>query len=449
MTGVGAGILLKRITYSMIYIDRDMNRWQSPGNARQYLLVTSGWGSGSFSVLPDVTNGAPSIHTAFTGAWAIKQLAEAWYDAGPDNSIGRIRGTYTAGPNMNASGDANWQSFTQIGNSDTSLTFTSSDVATSAAGTGVTFELIATGTNRFALVQHLYQVAGGAEGTEYGSDWTNLRVIGNHGLPIATTSSGTDGIRCSDIAAHAAAQVGVRVGRIDSSNFVTPQSAYYDPTVPEQVVDDMARLLGWHWGVWEGTSVFDIDPRFFFTAPPTSPNVSVDFTDCEAFDLTERFSQLHDSAVLMWADASGHSGTVTITKKNDRLPYGVHQELLLQSGTMKQTDAEALAATQLAVDQLDSQFAGSAILPRVTDTAIGKRFSHLLKAGRDRIQVLGLPQNTSQLGEPLERVDAFRISRVSVTVGDDGPQTTIDFDTGASLLDTLNARQELVQTLAG
>lgn len=461
VTGVGAGILLKRKTYSMVYIDRDLTRWQPMGSTRRVANLGAGsFGLHDFDITPDTTDGSPRLAMEVDAEWVstARPLCEAWYDAGSANLIGVLRANWERASNTTST---NWTWLGSLAGDDNASApnTDTGDLQAEPASTG-SFSLSATGRHRFALLQFNFTsaIANTSPAAQFAVWWDDVRVFGDHGLPIAATTGGSDGLRCSDIARHAFQEAGpdLAEGQIDSSIAIL-HSAYHDPVAPEQVIDDMSLFVGWHWGVWEATSIFDLRPRYFFTAPPTRPTLSVLYEDCQAFDITERLSEMHDSARMVWIDSVGKTGVAESDILHPRLPVELHQELLVQAGNMNQDDAEALLALILASDQSNSRFAGATTLPSVVSqidrtgeaNLHSKLPSYLIRPGRDRIQVIGIPNNVSNISGPFDRIDSFRVKRITVTVEDGTIRTQIEFDAGASLLDTLNAKLDTTQVLAG
>lgn len=454
VAGVGAGIELKRKTYSMVYIERDVSRFQGASRQRRLTNLSSNYSNTEHSVSIDTTDGSPSLDTEVDGEWTTSSLpiCEPIYDAGAGNTIDSIKGTWTRNSNTTNT-DWSWAVYFSANDAITlghQLTADLQNEPTSSSTFSVTSDR---SDHRFVGLRFYFanSLANTWPGLIYGLQWTNLRIFGPHGITPVTTTSQLEGLRCSDIARHAFQQVGccLHLGVVEQSAITIPQSAYREPVYPEQVVDDMARYAGWHWGVWEGADLFSLTPRFFFQARPVDPTISVHYRQCEDLDLTERLSSQHNQAKIIWQDAVGSSGMTTVTKDNYRLPAGVTQELLLGSGLLIEDEAETLATTLLAVDQLDNNFAGSTTLPEYVTGSTNERIpSHLIRPGRDKIQIVGLPL-TSPVAGSTDRADVFRVHRLTVAVEDKRIRTQIEFDTGASLLETLNARLETIQTLTG
>src|SRR5205085_12245166 len=112
---------------------------------------------------------------------------------------------------------------------------------------------LAAPARRFAAAQLRYSNASQTGNQIYGVYW-QLAVYGRHGLPRqAFPGGGPDGFSPSDIARHALSQVvGVQPGVIlDATSYIVPHAVYRTPTTPDVVINDMAKLMGWSWGMWE------------------------------------------------------------------------------------------------------------------------------------------------------------------------------------------------------
>jgi hypothetical protein len=454
VTAVGQGGALKRNPYREIYLDRALGRWQQASTRRQVALA-SGYTLSGPSVEPDPLTGTPSVKVQCEGPWTtLLPLSEAWYDAGPTARIARLLADWKGDPNTM---DANWQIQAVLSDFDTHGLLPGDYTATGdlwpgGAVTSGSIDLARPGA-RFADLQVQHTVLnGGTNGLSYTARWSNIRVLGTHGLALRA-AGGTDGLWCSDVALDAVKRsgAGFELGDVrDASGYLLPHLVYEQRTTPEQVVTDMARLLGWHWGVWEPSPLGSV-PRFFFCPPPEEATAIVDYADCEGLDLTEQLSAMHDQAIVAFTDPAQGAGEQLVTRPHPRLPEGIHQQLLLDAGTSTAAAAAAIAATQLALDQAQARVAGSCTLPPFVMTAAGAlRPSILLRPGRDRIRVLGLPTTGSLVDDQAARVDTFRIRRLSVSSDGRGvPTAQVEFDAGADLIETLQARLAVAAALAG
>jgi hypothetical protein len=456
VTAVGPGAALKDQTMSMVYIDRALGRWQGPSRARQIALLGVNFAApNAGAATPDTTTGLPALDTGFDegGGWGAtsKPIAEAWYDAGDGNLLGRIRADWAKTATVSSGADGNW---VWEGALETDDLDSSSDSTgdLQAAGPG-SADRAATTSRRFAMLRLYYNAAGGTAGSNlrYSIYWTNLRVFGDHGLTIRGASAALEGFYPSDIADHARGLAGgIAAGIITpSTSYIVPHVAYYTRVAHEQIIDDMAKLLGWHWGVWEPLNPFDTTPRLDFRAPPTDATASVMREDCQQLKLTQRLSDFHNRAEIRWTDPAGTSGTAVVTLANPNMPTGLTRTLQLDAGTSTALVAAQIGTDALALEQQQARAAGSVILPAMVMTPGGMLPSHLLRAGLDRLKIIGLPSAGAWTDADTRRYDVFRVRRVTVARDQNGaPRTTAELDSGANLLEVLNARLAIDAALA-
>jgi hypothetical protein len=260
-------------TVSMIGLDRGLGRWQGPSRARQLaLLGGSRSPQGGGTVTPDATTGIPTLDTGFdeSGGWSSssRPIVEAWYDAGDGNLIGRIRADWTRGVNVqgNVATDGNWQWAAAVATDDTdSARDTTGDLQATGPGT---VDLAATASRRFAYLQFLYNAAGGTDQSNlrYSVYWTNLRVIGDHGLTIQGATAATEGLLSSDLEAYILRRWAPLLnfttgpdGTILPSAFVISHFAYPERTKASELIKAALRFELREWAIWEDRTYFSND----------------------------------------------------------------------------------------------------------------------------------------------------------------------------------------------
>ena len=463
IAGEGFGAQLKDNNGSMVFIDRDLTRWGSWSATRQRNLAASyGTDAISWSVVPDSVTGLPSISATFEGGTVNLPLAEVWYDAGPQNQIGRMRFGKTTMINLGA--------YPTDGHNLVEVTLHSGDDASGEIGGGqilsqspFSYDITPTGQERYATIQFYYSTSGsaGSTGATYGWQISNISIIGDHGLTLQLPAGGTayvdDGFEAADIARYAvlmamAQGAKIQLGQIDPTGYTVTHYVQYTPVAFEQMVSDMAQLSGGcHYGVWESNSpLFDDTPAFVFLQPRDEATIFTSLADCDEIDLSERLSALYNTATVTWQTPDGSTGATTVTLPNGILDLnGIGRTITYDLGTS--TDAAAATFATFALQALFGQQrgAGSVTLPKSIRTGGGAyRGAHTLKAGIDRLQINDIPFRTGLIaGNP--DANAFRISRVEVSVQDGTPGTRVELDTGPNLIETLQARLQLATHIAG
>jgi hypothetical protein len=449
VTALGKGAVLKDVPHQQLYVDRDLSQWGPASNRRrQQLLAANFQEQGEWEVIPDQTNGLPAITQHFsrvvstltTGPFA---HVETWYDA-LGNTIAYMYYDHTfSGSNVN------WSVLASLSTDD--VTTNGLDSTASLGGTSTAGYITATATRKFALLSAFYQLTTSSDG-EFREYWRNLAVYGDHGL----TRRGSDpgGFYPSDIVAFALNRdypgaIDLRIQ--DTPGYIVRHlNAYRKAVELEQVPDDMAKLVGYHWGVWEPNSPFGDTPIFRFQAPPANPTATCYIENADAADLARRLSDYHNVARVSYRDGAGTESVAVVTRPNSRMPDGLTRFTSYDIGVGSAAAASAFGLFALALEEQQARGAGSVTLPHTVITDSGPMGAHLLKAGVDRLRIANLPNSGPVVAADNRRFDTFRISRISTQWSDTGtPTTTAELDAGSNLIEVIQARLQAASQLVG
>lgn len=454
VSGEGWGAGLKDNLMSMVYVDRDLTRWQSPSTQRQ-LALSSGANNqlGSFQVAAD-PSANPSIAQTIIGAWVSpnRPIVETWYDAGPGNLISTIYYSYAPGTGAQ-DGGVSWHDQVYLSFDMNASLFQSSG---NLNGTGTSGYFTPGVQYRFGILQYYYSTTpAGVDGYTYISFWKNIAVYGNHGL--AGRGSDPVGFYTSDIARDAAqraiqAGANIRIGQVDVlSSYIVPHYAQYTVVPHEQVISDMAKTAPAHYGVWESDSLFDDTPTFTFRAYSSEANYVVGMVDCDEVDISERLANLYTKANVTYQDASGTEYVITVSLPNAILDrVNIKRTQTLDLGLSSSTAASVFANFVLQVLYLQARMAGSATLPKYVRDRKGSPVpSYRLKSGIDRLRITDTPDRTGLLTS--SDTDSYRISRVESNVDTSSGQVTtrVTVDAGPDLMETLTSRLNIASLLGG
>lgn len=447
----GYGALLKDNAMSMVFVDRDITRFQAPSLTRQIALGVANFQLGSSQVAADPTSNTPAFAQTITDSWATpnKPVCESLYDAGPGNLIAKVYYDHLLSASVNVA-DVNWQGFVLL----------YSDANGSSAQSSANLDIVSETSAyfapstawRFAVLQHFYNAtASGTAGDSFSAYWKKLAVYGNHGL----TGRGTDpvGFYPSDIAGYVIGHApGLRVGNTqatDVTGYIVPHSVYYTPVTSDQVMNDMAKAGGWHWGVWESLSPLtgDPTPRCDFMPRPTLGQFSAFCLrrDTEQCDIREDLSQQYNQAVVTFTQVDGTDGAVTVTMDNPILDQaGIPvRTVILNGGTMTPATAAVFGAETLALLYAQGRVAGSVQIDTAITGGGGLMPGWLLKPGIDRLRIGDLPS-----------FDAFGayndvpLSRMEFSGSSAGFLTSLEVGSGGNLVETLQARLAASTALA-
>lgn len=443
VTAIGYGSKLKLDPFSMVYADSDINRWTGMSPERQASFAATTQPLGGPSVEPS-GDGSSSIVLNADGPIAVTAQIEAWYDASPGNKViglylSRVTAVGMVGANFT---DAIGQNEVDgsIGAETALLASTQSDTLTTADVSY--FSVSGQRYIRIALA-----VGGAVAANEHRQrQYNHIKVIGDHGLPYSVS-----GIKVTDIIEHAVKQARdsfdiVNTGGADSE-FVTGHAAYYDPVLPEQIVDDMIQLLGWGYGTWEPSLLSSL-PVFMYGAPPTDVTATVNYADCSNDSIDEVLTDQFTRAIVISTDAAGKTLRSVIDRGHPTAPADWENTVVFNLGLQGSGVASAHAAFLLALSQDNARAAGSIQLPAKVKVGGSEKPSHMLRPGRERIAIHGVPIESSVIGGNV-RGDTFSINRLSVTEDNGVPNVTVELDSGADLVETLSARVELATIESG
>lgn len=453
---VGPGAALKRNPYREIYVGRSLSRWKAMSVAREQAHTVTGYSPRGGSVYPD--SDEPALLFEIDHSWVVGELplVEMHFEVS-DIPIGSIYYEWSKNTNINAA-DANWQWLVLLSNDDQfSLSQNTGNLRAAGPGTG-TLTSTSAGNRTVAAVQLAYNTAAGG-GLKYTLYWDRLAVFGEHGL--TKRGAAPQGFYPSDIAGHALAKANTLAGvtLLDTgvietaSGYTVPDYVLESPTLPEKVIDDMANLVGWHWGVWAPNGLDSNRPALHFRARPPAATCSVTRGECDTFDAPRiRLDQLYDRAQITWQDSFGETRVATVTLANPLLELAGTGASTLQVALGQGTEAaaQALGNFALSLAQAAARGAGSASIPDTVRTPQGRKPACLLRAGLDRLQVIDMPDAGPIHESDTRRYDNFRVRRVETTVTTGGkPQTRVEFDGGADLLEVLQARLAVAAGVSG
>lgn len=440
----GYRALLKDNPMQMVYVDRELAQWKPPGAARQIELLTGNTVQGTFQVGRDLTGENLALVVRLPGAYNGAPDVDCWYDAGPGNVIASV---YVS--QSESAMPASWSmAVYSVINDAAGFTQIVRWTTTPNAG----YQAFPT-PRRFAMLVAEAPNTNNTGNLPYLAQWINAAVYGNHGL----TRRGPDpgGFYPSDIVRHALSQAkGVQPGVIiDSTSYIAPHVVYRTPTEQDVLIDDMAKLMGWAWGVWEPPTILSEQPRLDFRPPPTDATAIVSKAECDELDITSRLGDLYDTCVVTYTDAAGSLGEVTVLVANPQLAEAgiVGRTLQLPGGLSSEAGARSLGTFALLLSQVSARAAGQATLPvSVKLPGGGSKPSALLRPGIDRLRITDLLAGGPLLAQGTGRQDVFRIGRTETTVSKDGvPSTRVELDNGTNLMETLQARLALQAGVVG
>lgn len=443
----GYGALARDTDLSMVFVDRDLTRWGEASRERQIKDLEGNHSVVGPSTAPDPTSGLPALLTSIVGPLTqMNPNCQAWYDAGSQNLISSIYYDYEPGTG-GQDGGVNW--FDLLALSSDALATIAEETA-NLNGTGTTGTLSPATAYRFARILHFYNASAGTN-FSYNAYWRNLAMFGNHGLTKRGTAP--QGFYTSDIVRWVADQIpGVQPGVIpEASSYVVPHAAYYTPGEAQQMIADMAKLIGYHWGVWESLTYLtgNASPRLDFRPYPahgewTAWALRQNF---ETLDIREDLSSQYNIAQVSYSNAAGIEEAIRVSVDNRILDAAeiTERTIPLNLGTSTPAAAEAYGVIALQLLQAQARVVGSATLGETVNRRTGGETpAWLLKAGIDRLRIPDLP-STDVWGVYNE----LPITRVECSGSANGIDTSIEFGQGPNLLEQLTSELAQAAVLAG
>jgi hypothetical protein len=441
-----------------IFVDRDLTKWQGPTLARQIERLAIALSPAGPELAFDPVNGNPALVESFTGTWEANSRPSIWatYDA-QGITLGALYYAWTKGININAAdAEYTWKAaMIDIGQTVASETANLRGAGPGAAYLGI--GALTTLTIAELILQY-NGVGPGAPNVEYAIYWSQLAVYGRsfnqYGAAgsieeieaIASRVAGGDptGYYPSQIVRYVRSQCpGLVEGIIETaSQYVVPHAAYLTAVSAEQVISDMAKFAGWHWGVWESLSIFSPGPRLDFRAlpQPGNPTAWAWRNECDEVDVRENLENLYTTANVSYTEPGGTEMVASVSIANKALEEagitGRTTNLSLGTGTKVAAEKWGVIQLELLLDQ--ARQTGTASIKGSIHNADGygsPLAPWMLKAGIDRLRIIDLPS-----------VDAFGehndlpISRVECSGGSDGLTTSIEFGKGVNLIETFAAQ---------
>lgn len=447
----GYGAKLKKETLREIYVARRIDEWKA-GNVKQQISATEGGHTQNGPVILPNPAGAITLALEAIGAWEAAGAPGpvAFYDT-RGIPLDSLYYEWESGPNVNTA-DVNWQWDVQLALDEL---FVTKDGGANLRKEGVksgSGTQSASASNRVyaALVFAYTKVAAGGAGVRYIIYWKNLALYGRHGFTKRGGNPG--GFYTSDIVSHAISKAsGFQTGVIEQlTSFIVPHAVYLEPVPIEQVISDMAKLAGFHWGIWEPLEPLTGSqlPRLDFRAYPVlgKPTAWALRAECENIDIREDLENLYDKAEVTYTEAEGLSRVVTVTLDNPQLDaIELHQTLPLNMGTGTQASSEAFGKIVLALLQDQGRVTGTAQISQPIHALSGSPMAPwMLRAGIDRLRIPDLP-SADVWGE----YNDLPISRVECSATDTGLSTTVSFGRGPNLVEELTAQLERATEVAG
>lgn len=238
--------------FTMIFVDRDLSRWQQPSRGRTANLVGSNFSVAGPQVMTDVTSSLAALLLRAQDQWAspVKPVAECLYDAGAGNRIARV---YYDLANVGSASvaDANWDLVLYLNDADT-LLGTGSNSGDIWATLNVAGSLSSAVGRRYAAITFQYAATpAGAQGITYSVHVRKLAVYGDHGLTLVGTEP--SGVLASDVAQFLVGRYAplLDVSGIETTTWPIAHLVFSEDTT---VYDALLKVNSYHlWSlaVWE------------------------------------------------------------------------------------------------------------------------------------------------------------------------------------------------------
>lgn len=284
---------------TMVFVDISLQRWTGPSIARQAALQGSSvQPMGTFDIELNPT-GNPALATYLSSPWTGDTIAEAWYDAGAGNTIGKVYYAFNLGSGV-LSSDTHWSVavFTSVDDTASSTDTTSNIITGGGSG-------YFTPTDHFrqAFITQNYTISV-SDNFNYKVFWGPLAIYGNHGLTLSGPNPG--GVLSSDVEAFAVEKWAPLLnfstganGTIQPSTFVIPQLAFITPTTSSDMVKNATQFEIRDWGVWDNRT-------YYSNARGARGNKWLArSTDCKLQAAGPQIQNLFNGVIATFQDAAG------------------------------------------------------------------------------------------------------------------------------------------------
>lgn len=244
--------------FTEIYVDRDLSQWQPASRSRQVALIAAALTQADGPQTMTDPSGTPGLLIQHADAWAspIRPIAEAWYDVGSTNKIGRVYYSFTNVGNASLA-DANWALQYRLTDvDDASVIQQDTGDIWNATMSGAMSA--ATGGSRYGFISFFYTATpGGANAFQYSVHATNLAVYGLHGLNLYGTAE-PFGVRASDVIKNVARRFCPKLNTtgVQDTNFPIPHLAFRDLTAPYDAFLEVNKYHLWDFAVWDKKTLY-------------------------------------------------------------------------------------------------------------------------------------------------------------------------------------------------
>jgi hypothetical protein len=449
VTAYGLGSRLKDNAYREIYVDSELTRWQSMSYLRRAVWYLLGAGATrEMSTEDDVTNGNPSILLDMSEAWPTSNVNEAWYDAGYGLTIGFVTYNWATKNATSAAGFSHSYIFSTVDYTtsvEESIAAATFDTGSGSVDTRNSASTDLAGVYRWFALKFRCTSSSLAQNTRE-MRFQGVRVYGDHGL-----SRGADGgFTASQIIADAVGRApGVVARRIDGQTFELGHLVYFEPTLPEDVINDVNQYEACNWGTWGPLGPLESARDGYFQYTNQEGGVQHWIGRRELFDsvdLNSETGSLYDNVIVSFTDATGRpqiyqASTYVAELAENGLSPRTYE---LNGGTLDPDAAAALANVFLAIMAQGAPARGSATLTRrLFHKDRGRMEPQYIRADGSNLRIPDVLPTTTlfDLDTTPDKRTTFPIKRVNVSVGDT-VEASLELDQNSEMLSVLQARLE-------
>lgn len=251
-------------TAKVVFVDRDLSKWQGVSRARRISLLSSSIDpiDATFDVVPDSLT--PALQTGTQGTWSRAWRCDPFYDALSGLKIASVDYAFTAGASVNTA-DANLSVILYSSTDDNFANTEASVELKAASGSG---SFTPTTARRFVIIEHRHNTTGGADNVLYPFYWTKLGNHGDHGVTKQGTAPDR-GYLVSDMVRYAvqtwAPLLRVAADSIEATSFVVPHAVFAEDSTAKAIIEALVLFGGspsypLDWGVYD-------DKTFFLKSP--------------------------------------------------------------------------------------------------------------------------------------------------------------------------------------
>jgi len=210
------------------FINSDLSRWVGPSTSRRAKTSKENYPHQQDASVTSDESGNAALHMEVQGAWAppVTPICEAWFDAGSGVRIGALYGDW-----INGNENLGFQLFIRFSEDDVGLLGYEGSGDAYTATSGHISQVPASGRQRAFIDWQWESTPAGGDGLQFSVDLTNLKVVGDQGIPLQGVWPNV-GFLAKQMIPYIVEGSGLTTvdDLLEDDGFAIPQAWFADPT---------------------------------------------------------------------------------------------------------------------------------------------------------------------------------------------------------------------------